>query len=76
MTDKTQLRPWCIIRPLPNMQQNIVARFRRRSDAESHLQVLRQLLPNTNHTIMFDLTLDNPDSLSERWKPIGQGIRS
>ncbi|HEY9596990.1 MAG TPA: hypothetical protein V6D33_04920 [Cyanophyceae cyanobacterium] len=76
MTHKTQLRPWCIIRPLPHMQHSIVARFQRRSDAESHLQVLRQLLPNTGHTIMFDVTPDNIDSLNERWQPVSRGIRS
>jgi hypothetical protein len=46
MTYKTQLFPWCIIRPQSNMQQTIVARFRRRNDAEAHLQILRQLLPS------------------------------
>ena len=37
MTYKTKLFPWCIIRPQANMKQTIVARFRRRCDAESHL---------------------------------------
>lgn len=45
MSYQTQLFPWCIMRPLPNMRQTIVARFRRRSDAEAHLRILRQLLP-------------------------------
>lgn len=66
MTYKTQLHPWCIIRLQANLQQTIVARFRRRSDAESHLQILRQLLPNTPHTIIFDITPNNPDKHSER----------
>jgi hypothetical protein len=61
MTYKTQLFPWCITRPLPNMQQTIVARFRRRSDAESHLKILRLLLPTAPHTIIFDITPDTPD---------------
>jgi hypothetical protein len=42
MTYKAQLYPWCIIRPLPNMKSLIVGRFRRRSDAEGHLQILRK----------------------------------
>lgn len=66
MTYKTQLRPWCIIRLQANLQQTIVARFRRRSDAESHLQILGQLLPNTSHSIIFDITPNNPDKDSER----------
>jgi hypothetical protein len=61
MTYKTQLFPWCIIRPLPNMQQTIVARFRRRSDAEAHLKILRLLLPTAPQTIIFDVTPDTPD---------------
>ncbi len=69
MTYKTQLFPWCIIRPQPNMKQTIVARFRRRNDAEAHLQILRQLLPTAPHTIIFDITPDTPDENSEgaRW---------
>ena len=69
MTYKTQLFPWCIIRPQPNMKQTIVARFRRRNDAEAHLQILRQLLPTAPHTIIFDITPYTPDENSEgaRW---------
>jgi hypothetical protein len=69
MTYKTQLFPWCIIRPQPNMKQTIVARFRRRNDAEVHLQILRQLLPTAPHIIIFDITPDTPDENSEgaRW---------
>ena len=69
MTYKTQLFPWCIIRPQPNMKQTIVARFRRRSDAEAHLQILRQLLPAAPYTIIFDITPNTPDENSEgaRW---------
>jgi hypothetical protein len=69
MTYKTRLFPWCIIRPLPNMRQTIVARFRRRSDAESHLQILRQLLPTAPHTIIFDATPYSPDE-------DGKGVKS
>ena len=65
MSYKTQLFPWCIVRPKANIQQIIVARFRRRSDAEAHLQILRQLLPNAPHTIIFDITLDNSKQDSE-----------
>lgn len=64
MTYNTQLFPWCIIRPQSNMKQKIVARFRRRSDAEAHLQILKQLLPTTTHTIIFDITL-NTDETSQ-----------
>ena len=62
MSYNTQLFPWCIIRPQDNMKQTIVARFRRRSDAEAHLQILKQLLPDAPHTIIFDITLDQDET--------------
>jgi hypothetical protein len=37
------------------MQHQIVARFRRRSDAEAHSQALRRLIPSATFTIMFNL---------------------
>ncbi|HEY9635688.1 MAG TPA: hypothetical protein V6D14_19950 [Coleofasciculaceae cyanobacterium] len=69
MTYKIQLFPWCIIRPRPHLKQIIVARFRRRSDAEAHLRILRQLLPTAPHTIMFDATPDTPDEDTQGVKP-------
>lgn len=58
MTYFEKLHPWCIIRPLPNLQRRIVARCRRRNDAESHLQVLRRLMPTVPFEIVFDVTAD------------------
>jgi len=49
-----QLHPWCIVRLLPNMQRLIVARCRRRSDAEAHLRLLRQQIAIADFTIIFD----------------------
>lgn len=57
-----KLHPWCIIRLLPKMQRRIVGRFRRRNDAESHLQVLRRLMPNVPFEIVFDVA---PDELED-----------
>ena len=51
-----KLHPWCIVRHLPNLQNPIVARFRRRNDAEAHLQVLQRLMPNAEFSIIFDVT--------------------
>jgi len=34
----------------------IVGRFRRRSDAEGHLQILKRMIPNVPFEIMFDVT--------------------
>jgi len=54
MTYRDRLSPWCIIKPLPKMQRIIVARFRRRTDAEAHLQVLRRLMPDMKYILIFD----------------------
>lgn len=59
MTYFERLHPWCIIRPLPNLQRYIVARCRRRNDAESHLQLLRRLMPNIRYEIVFDVSRDD-----------------
>jgi hypothetical protein len=37
-----KLNPWCIVRHFPSMQHQIVARFRRRSDAEAIRQSSNQ----------------------------------
>jgi hypothetical protein len=65
MTYREQLSPWCIIKYLPHMQRLTVARFRRRNDAESHLRVLRRLVPEANYAIVFDPALDWQDSSDE-----------
>jgi hypothetical protein len=62
MTYKAQLNPWCIIRPFPNMQSQLVGRFRRRVDAEGHLKILKRLIPNVSYEIMFDITPEDTDS--------------
>jgi hypothetical protein len=57
-----KLHPWCIVRPLPNFQRRVVARFRRRSDAEAHLRVISRLIPTVIHTIIFDPMPEFDDS--------------
>lgn len=49
-----RLNSWAIARLLPNMQRTIVARFRSRSDADGHLQCLRQLIPDASFVVVFD----------------------
>ncbi len=56
MSYKDKLNPWCIIRPVSDVQMRIVGRFRRRVDAEGHLKILKQLIPNVPFEIMFDIT--------------------
>lgn len=55
MTCNKRLSPWVIVRLLPNMQRVVVGRFRRRCDAEGHLQALRRLLPDAQMIVVFDV---------------------
>ena len=57
MTYHQQLHPWCIVRLLSSMQQRVVARFRRRNDAEAHLRILCQQAPSLHYDIIFDTAL-------------------
>lgn len=65
MTYYQQLHPWCIVRLLPRMQRQIVARFRRRTLAEAHLQALRQLEPTIHYEIVFDQALQPAETPHE-----------
>lgn len=51
---RDRLNCWAIARLLPKMQRIIVARFRNRSDAEGHVQCLRQLIPHASFIVVFD----------------------
>jgi hypothetical protein len=66
---KDQLSPWCIIRQFPNLQRRTIARCRRRSDAEAHLQVLQRLMPTLTFTIVFDVKPEDTDSPAKYQKP-------
>jgi hypothetical protein len=65
MTYLERLSPWCIVKLLPNMQRQVVARCRRRNDAEEHMRILRRLLPSARFAIAFDPALDPQDSSDE-----------
>jgi hypothetical protein len=51
---KKRLSSWAVARLLPDTQQEIIARFRNRSDAEGHLRLLRQLTPDVSLMVVFD----------------------
>ena len=69
MSYLNQLYPWCIIKPLPNLQRCVIARFRRRNEAEAHLQVIRRLVPHIRYTIVFDPISEQEDDVSDRSVP-------
>lgn len=62
MTYKDRLSPWCIIRHLPQAQHLVVARCRRRNNAEDHLRLLKRMTPSGEYSIIFDPMLENTDS--------------
>jgi hypothetical protein len=61
MLYRDRLHPWCIIRLLPNARTIIVARFRRRNNAEAHMKVLRRMKPDAIYQIMFDTQQENEE---------------
>jgi hypothetical protein len=64
MTYKDKLNPWCIIRPISDVQMRIVGRFRRRVDAEGHIRILKQLMPTVPFEIMFDIASEDTEEAS------------
>jgi hypothetical protein len=69
MAYKDQLHPWCIVRCLPQARSITVARFRRRNEAEAHLQILRRILPTATYTLLFDAVNSNSASLEPESNP-------
>jgi hypothetical protein len=55
MTYRESLKPWIVVRLLPSLQWAIVGRYRSRSDADGHLQLLRQRVPKIEFKVVFDL---------------------
>jgi hypothetical protein len=51
---KKRLNSWAIARLLPDTKQEIVARFRSRSDADGRLQLMRQMSPDASFMLVFD----------------------
>lgn len=43
---------------LPDAQNRIVGRLRRRNDAEEHIRLLRRLTPTAEYSIIFDPMLE------------------
>jgi hypothetical protein len=55
MPYRDRLNPWAVVRLLPCCQRIVVGRFRNRSDADGHLQVLRRLIPQAAFVVLFDM---------------------
>jgi hypothetical protein len=55
MTKKQCLKPWAVARLLPHGKWVIIGRYRSCSDANGHLLLLRQRVPNMQFKVVFDL---------------------
>ncbi|KYC42601.1 hypothetical protein WA1_20335 [Scytonema hofmannii PCC 7110] len=66
MTYADKLSPWCLVRLQSNMQNEVVARFRRRNDAEAHLQIMQRLTAGGNFTIIFNPVLELQEQIPAR----------
>lgn len=62
MRYQEQLTPWVVYQLLPNLERQVVTRFRRRNDADSYLKVLKQTRPNTEFIVAFDAKKNAPAS--------------
>ncbi|MEA5578937.1 hypothetical protein [Anabaena sp. UHCC 0451] len=51
---KNRLNGWAIARVVADQQRVIVARFRKRSDADGYIQHLRQIVPDSSFEMFFD----------------------
>ena len=45
MLQEKRLKPWTIVRSLPNVEKVVVGEFRSWSDADGHLKILKRMVP-------------------------------
>ncbi len=55
MPYKDSLKPWAVARQSPNLGWIIIARYKSRSDAEGHLLLLRQRVPDIEFKVVFEV---------------------
>ena len=58
MPYRDRLSYWVIVRRLPNLQRVIVDRYHRRSDADGHLRILQQTMPDEEFEVVFAVSED------------------
>lgn len=60
MNPQETCNTWVIYRLLPNLQRLPVAQFLSRNDAESSLRLIRQMLPDAQLILAFEVSWENP----------------
>jgi hypothetical protein len=51
---RARLFPWAVIRLLPNCQRSVLARFRKRNEAEEYVRSVRSIECDWDCEIVFD----------------------
>ncbi len=54
MSYQDQLHPWVVYRLLPNLQRLMVARFRRRGDADAYLKTMQRVMPRSHFAVVYE----------------------
>ncbi|MEG4984241.1 MULTISPECIES: hypothetical protein [unclassified Microcoleus] len=54
MLQEKRLKPWTIVRSLPNVEKVVVGEFRSWSDADGHLKILKRMVPTDRLSVVFD----------------------
>lgn len=75
MPYRERLKPWAVVRLLPNFQRVTVARCRNESDASGYCQILRRLDPEAELIVIFD-PADNPVEESVEEMPTPSSLPS
>lgn len=65
MTYQEHLSPWVIHQLLPDCQQQAIARFRHRNDAEGYLKAMSQMRPSSRFAIAFDVNVSEGNSKTQ-----------
>jgi hypothetical protein len=53
MLQEKRLKPWTVVRSLPNLEKVVVGEFRSWSDADGHLQILKRMVPADPLSVVF-----------------------
>ena len=51
---RERLFPWSVVRLLPDCQRSVLARFRKRNQAEEYVRSVKQVNSDWDCTIVFD----------------------
>ena len=54
MLQEKRLKPWTVVRSLPNVERVVVGEFRSWSDADGQLKILKRMVPADRLTVVFD----------------------